>query len=118
MRFMILLAAGLACLEKPEDTGDIQETDTDTDTATDTDTDTDTDTVDLAAGQFAVESSCTNACHSGQNMGNRSSRFPDDTELASVIRGQIPGPMQGIGAANSWSDSDMSNAIAYMRSLE
>ena len=114
MRFTVLLVFVLACTGKSDETGYI--TDANLDTAAD---DTGPVEVDpLVEGQNLVQSSCTNACHSGQNMGSRSSRFADDAELASVIRGDVPGPMQGIGAATSWSDSDMTNAIAYMRSLE
>ena len=51
--------------------------------------------------------------------GERSSRFPDDTELASVIRGEAGGLMAPNGwASDSWTDIDMTNAIAYMRSIE
>ena len=72
----------------------------------------------LEAGRALVEGSCTNSCHAGANMGNYSSRFPDDAELGRVIRGQNGGPMGGVTSANGWSDDDMTNAIGYMRSLE
>ena len=72
----------------------------------------------LEAGRALVESSCTNSCHAGANMGNYSSRFPDDAELGRVIRGQSGGPMGGNTSASGWSDDDMTNAIGYMRSLE
>ena len=72
----------------------------------------------LAEGQALIENSCTNSCHAGANMGTYSARFPDDTTLGQVIRGQASGPMQGISAASNWSDDDMGNAILFLRTLE
>ena len=73
---------------------------------------------DPVAGRTLFGLSYTNSCHAGADVGSLSARFPDDTELASVIRGQSGGPMGNISAASGWSDSDMANAIAYLRGIE
>ena len=114
MRFSILLVTLLACTGKIEETGYVD--DAEVDTADDTGS---VEIDPLVEGQNLVQSSCTNVCHSGQNMGVFSGRFPDDLELAAVIRGEVPGTrMEGISVVSSWSESNMANAIAYMRSLE
>ena len=105
------IADGANCDELPDDV--------DTDVDTDTEEPNDTGAVsDTSTGEALITNSCTNACHAGINMGELSSRFPNDGELADVIRGEAPGPMSGIGAAANWTDEEMGSAIAYLRSIE
>ena len=74
---------------------------------------------EIMAGAQLIGDSCTSSCHNGQDMGERSSRFPDDAELVRVIRGEESGPMASNGwASDDWSEADFSNAIAYLRSIE
>ena len=73
---------------------------------------------ELSAGEAVISASCTSSCHAGANMGTLSSRYDDDEVLASVILGESDGPMSGITVASDWTYRDMTNAIAYLRSLE
>jgi mono/diheme cytochrome c family protein len=77
---------------------------------------------DAAAGQRVVASQC-NSCHPGANAGigpalygpQFGERYPDDAQLAAVIR-QGRGGMPGF-TADQLSDQDLADVIAYMRGL-
>lgn len=77
---------------------------------------------DASAGQGAFAPLC-NSCHPGANAGigpalygpQFAERYPDDSQLAAVIR-QGKGGMPGFSPAEL-SDQDMANLIAYLRGL-
>jgi hypothetical protein len=108
---------GANCIDLPEGEPD-PGGDPDVDPGDGNTDDTGGGTSDTSSGETLITNSCTNSCHNGTDMGILSSRFSDDIELASVIRGEVSGPMSGVPAASTWSDQEVGFAIAYLRSIE